>query len=188
MSRQSEMPDDWIQRARDGDMAALDMLVRCYQDRIYQLCYWFMKDAAEADDMAQETFMRAFKAMARFRGDAALSTWLYRIGVNTCKNRLNALTYRIRKYFTHSLDAGDAPDLSATGNPASELIDKERHILLHRAIAQLPTDKKQMIILRDIQGLAYDEIARIADIKIGTVKSRLARARQALYLILRDDW
>ncbi|HOW42408.1 MAG TPA: sigma-70 family RNA polymerase sigma factor [Candidatus Omnitrophota bacterium] len=162
-------------------------LVLKYQDRVFNLCYRFMGNYEEADDCAQEVFLKVYRSLKDFRGESSLSTWVYRIAVNTCKNRLMSREYRERKR-TISIDAPVQTEEGEVGleikdesrSPARELDAREKDALIQEAIAALPEDQRQVVVLRDIEALSYEEIAGITGLNIGTVKSKLSRARQAL--------
>lgn len=176
-----------VKGVQTGDTAAFDNLVLRYKDRVFNLCYRILGDFHEADDSAQETFLKVFRSIKGFRFDAAFSTWLYRVAVNTCKNRLKSSEYR-RKNMTISLEN---PGYSGTGAPPREIRDngdspgnhvekKERIRQVQEAVNALPPDQKTVVTLRDIQGFSYEEIADITGLNLGTVKSRLSRARLGL--------
>ena len=182
--------------ARDfqsGNAAAFDKLVVRHKDDIFNLCYWYLGDYQEANDAAQEAFIKIFRSLNKFRFKSAVSTWFYRITVNNCISRLKSLQYRQRKKMVpldssgtaesddHSVQLGDESQ-----GPAKELEKKERLTLIKKAIDSLPSDQKMVVTLRDIQGLSYDEISSATGLKLGTVKSRLARARLGLREHLRD--
>ncbi|MDL1959977.1 MAG: sigma-70 family RNA polymerase sigma factor [Deltaproteobacteria bacterium] len=170
-----------------GEKAAFDRLVLKHKDRLFNLCYWFLGDYQEANDSAQEAFIRAYRSLNKFRSESTFSTWLYRIAVNTCKNRLKSLEYRLRKKMVWL----DGPGKSEGSNPPTDIEDeshspvielerKERMALIRKAVDSLPSEQKTVVVLRDIDGLSYEEIASIAGLNLGTVKSRLARARLGL--------
>ena len=175
-----------IRTVQAGDMAAFDELVLRHKDRLFNLVYWFLGDYQEANDCAQETFIKAFKSINGFRFESTFSTWLYRIAVNTCKNRLKSSAYRWKKK-TVSLETSG----SKNGNPFFEIVNgsptpvmalekKERMIRIQKAINSLPEEQNQVVVLRDIQGLSYQDISNITGLNLGTVKSRLARGRLEL--------
>jgi RNA polymerase sigma-70 factor (ECF subfamily) len=175
-----------IRAVQAGDMAAFDELVIKHKNRLFNLVYWFLGDYQDANDCAQETFIKAFKSIKNFRFESAFSTWLYRIAVNTCKNRLKSSAYRWKKK-TVSLETSG----SKNGNPFSEIVNgaptpvmalekKERMIRIQKAINSLPEEQNQVVVLRDIQGLSYQDISDITGLNLGTVKSRLARGRLEL--------
>jgi RNA polymerase sigma-70 factor (ECF subfamily) len=167
-----------------GDKAAFDKLVLKYKNKVYNLCYWFLDDYQEANDAAQEIFIKVYRSVKKFRFESAFSTWLYRIAVNTCKNRLKSSDYRQKKSMVRLENPGE-PDGSTASialsddfqSPASQLERKERLMLIKSAIDSLPAEQKTVVALRDIEGLSYDEIADVTGLNLGTVKSKLARAR-----------
>jgi len=176
-----------IRAIQTGDMAAFDELVLKHKDRLFNLVYWFLGDYQDANDCAQETFIKAFKSINRFRFESAFSTWLYRIAINTCKNRIKSSAY-IWKKKTVSLEISNG---SKNGNPCSEIVNgsptpamalekKERMMWIQKAINSLPEEQNQVVVLRDIQGLSYQDISDITGLNLGTVKSRLARGRLEL--------
>ena len=168
-----------------GEKAAFDELVLSHKDKVYNLCYWFIGDYQEANDLAQDVFFKAFKALKKFRFESAFSTWIYRITVNTCKNRLNSLQYRLKKKFIHlnhtETESNPGVQIADESNsPEIELGKKERMTLIKAAINSLPPNKKTVVVLRDIEGLSYEKISAVTQLNLGTVKSKLARARQDL--------
>jgi RNA polymerase sigma-70 factor (ECF subfamily) len=172
-----------------GNSAAFDKLVLKHKDRVFNLCYWFLGDYQETNDAAQETFIKVFRSLKKFRFESAFSTWLYRIAVNTCRNRLKSSDYRQEKRMVRfdnpGVSEGTRPSVEIgdeSRSPMVELERKERRMLIMRAIDSLPTEQKAVVALRDIEGLSYNEIANITGFNLGTVKSKLARAR----LDLRD--
>lgn len=176
-----------IRAVQAGDMAAFDELVLKHKDRLFNLVYWFLGDYQEANDCAQEAFIKVFKSIKKFRFESAFSTWLYRIAVNTCKNRIKSSAYRWKKK-TVSLETSNS---SKNGNPYSEIVNgsptpvmalekKERMMRIQKAINSLPEEQNQVVVLRDIQGLSYQDISDITGLNLGTVKSRLARGRLEL--------
>ena len=170
-----------------GERRAFDDLVMKHKDKVFNLCYLFLGDYHEADDIAQEIFIKVHRSLHTFRFESAFSTWLYRVTVNTCKNRLKSLDYRYKRW-TDRLDGGNpshnhnnSVELEdKSDSPLSELENKERTRIISKAIHSLSKDKKTVTILRDIEGLSYEEIARITGLNPGTVKSKLARARMDL--------
>lgn len=173
-----------IRRARDGDAPAFGMLVESYERRVFNLAYRMCGNREDAADLAQEALVRAFRAMRRFREQAQFSTWLYRIVVNVC---LDYQRSRMR-HPTVSLDEpvsghdGDIPRqvVSEDPDPAVQYERAEIQAAVHRAIGRLAADHRAVVIMRDIQGMAYEEIADVLGVALGTVKSRLNRARMAL--------
>ena len=176
-----------VRAIQAGDIAAFDQLVLKHKDKLFNLVYWFLGDYQEANDCAQETFIKVFKSLKKFRFESAFSTWLYRIAMNTCKNRLRSSAYRWKKKtvplenpeganggnFSHAIR-------NDSTSPVIELEKKERMKLIQESIDSLPEEQKRVVVLRDIQGLSYDEIADISGLNLGTVKSRLARGRLEL--------
>ena len=173
-----------IMAFQEGDKAMFDELVLKHQHKVFNLCYRLSGDYQEANDAAQETFMKVYESLKRFRHESAFSTWLYRIAVNICKNKFKSLAYRQRKK-TVSLDN---PGLSEDDDsaleirddahsPAKELEKKERIKAIEEAIRMLPPEQKTVVTLRDIEGFSYEEIVQITGTALGTVKSRLSRAR-----------
>jgi len=168
-----------ITRSVAGDLDAYDRLVGLYQDRVYQVAYRITGNHEDAWDAAQETFLNAFRSLPRFRGASAFSTWVHRIATNAALD----LIRRRPPQPPVSLDAvtvsaGDDPQETATRS------DIQRRI--NRAITSLPTDQRVVVVLRDVQGLSYEEIAAVLRIPLGTLRSRLSRGREALRQQLAD--
>lgn len=176
-----------IKRFLNGNRRAFDELVLRHKDRVYNLCYNFFEDHQEANDMAQEVFIKVFKSLKKFRQESAFSTWLYRIAINTCKNRVKSLEYRFRRW-RKSLDNPGAAEENNPGmdiedntlNSSDQLEQKERSAQVRQAISTLSEGKKTVVLLRDMEGFSYEEISDITGLNIGTVRSRLARARDDL--------
>jgi RNA polymerase sigma-70 factor (ECF subfamily) len=192
-SQYSDMEDlEIINAFKSGDKVAFDALVLRYQDMVFNLCYRFLGDLQEANDMAQDIFIKVYKALKQFRGEASFTTWIYRIAVNTCKNKVKSMEHRHRKQ-TQSLDnpvikGGEDPPMEVADNalsPSAVLERHERSMIIQKAIHSLPKAKKEMIILRDMEGLSYEEIIQITGLNLGTVKSKIARARSELREMLR---
>lgn len=175
-----------------GNKDAFDDLVLKHQHRVFNLCYRFLGDYQEANDLAQDTFVKVYQSLKRFRLESTFSTWLYRIAVNTSKNRLKSLAYKYKRK-TVSLNSPERPENPApaieirdeTQSPMMELERKERLTFIQKAIDTLPAEQKTIVVLSDIEGLSYDEIATVTGHKLGTVKSKLARARLDLRKKLR---
>ena len=176
-----------------GDKAAFDSLVLKHKDRVFNLCYRLLGDYEEANDSAQETFIKVYGSLKKFRFESAFSTWLYRIAVNTCKNKLKSSAYRQKRKMVPL----DNPVLANTRRPGREIQDesqspaielekKERMRAIQEAINALAPEQKEVVTLRDIEGFSYEEVAEITGFNLGTVKSRLARARQDLRKKLRS--
>jgi RNA polymerase sigma-70 factor (ECF subfamily) len=162
-------------RLREADPQAFEALVMAYQHRVFGIALRMMRDPVEAEDVAQEVFLRAHRGIDRFRGEAKISTWLYAITSRVCLNRLAAPARR-----RHVGDDVIASIPSAEADPASEAARGEVEAALHRAIAELSDDRRIVVILRDIEGLTYEEIADALALEPGTVRSRLHRARTEL--------
>jgi RNA polymerase sigma-70 factor (ECF subfamily) len=177
----------FIERLRLGEAAAFDRLVAERSGDVYALLYRLTEDAEEARDLTQETFLRVFQSIDRFRGDADLKTWIYRIAINQARNRWRWWRRR-RRDVTVSLDAqasSDEQPLSArlrdvSASPEQETLAREREMCLRRALRSLGRSYREVVILRDVEGLSYEEIAATLEISSGTVKSRLSRGRQEL--------
>lgn len=183
-SKQSEQLDeDLVSRVQQGDKKAFDLLVIKYQHRIIQLVNRYVKDPSEAQDVAQETFVKAYRALGGFRGESAFYTWLYRIAINTAKNYLVARTRRSTDYEIDIDDAEtceNAPQLQGLETPERLLISEEIVNTIKTAIEKLPEDMRIAIMLREFEGMSYEEIAETMDCPVGTVRSRLFRAREAI--------
>jgi RNA polymerase sigma-70 factor (ECF subfamily) len=170
-----------------GDRTAFDRLVTRHQDRVYNLCLWMLGDPYEADEAAQDTFVKVYRALHSFRFESAFSTWLYRIAVNTCKNRRNSLYFRF-KQAARRIGVNEAPDRRGTvldiPDPGPRQDDalqgKQTAAAIRQAISSLPAERRTAIVLRDVEGMSYEEIAAVTGAAVGTVKSRLARGRQQL--------
>lgn len=179
--QQSDQP--LVARVKKGDRRAFDLLVMKYQHRILALVHRFIKDHAEAQDVTQEAFIKAFRALPDFRGDSAFYTWLYRIAVNTAKNYLVS---RGRKVPTHDIDPGDAEfftdecSMQDTATPDNLLYRDQLQKVVFDAINNLPEELKTAVTLREIDGLSYEEIAAAMGCPIGTVRSRIFRARETI--------
>lgn len=181
-----------VERARRGDVRAFEMLVVKYQRRIERLIARMVRDDALVQDIAQETFIRAYRAIAQFRGESAFYTWLYRIAVNTAKKSLVELRRDplVSEGSLASRDDGDETsrvenELSDGATPESLLASREIAAAVNAAIEALSEDLRQAITLREIEGLSYEEIADVMNCPIGTVRSRIFRAREAIATRLR---
>lgn len=181
----SVVQDQFLERLRRGEAAAFEQLVAERSGDIYAVLYRLTSDAEEARDLTQETFLRAFQSINRFRGDADLKTWLYRIAINQARNRWRWWRRR-RRDVTVSLDGNGGPSeqpLSASlrnvnaPDPEEEALAHEREAQLRAALAGLRRSYREAVILRDVEGFSYEEIATTLEISIGTVKSRLSRGR-----------
>ncbi|GAA3922147.1 RNA polymerase sigma factor RpoE [Luteimonas lutimaris] len=180
---QQELDQELVRRVQRGDSAAFDLLVRKYQHRIAALIGRYISDWSECQDVAQDTFIRAYRAIGNFRGDAQFYTWLHRIAVNTAKNHLVA---QKRRPPTDDIDVGDAEQFDSgirlrdTDTPDRELARQQMEQVVMRAVNALPEELRTAITLREVEGLSYEEIAQRMDCPIGTVRSRIFRAREAI--------
>ena len=170
-----------------GNRLSFDKLVLRHQDRVFSLCLRFLGNYEEAEDSTQDIFIKVYNSLKRFRFKSSFYTWLYRIAVNTCKNRIKSREYRHMKKSTQLNNPEKTGDglqamepRNETNNPLAELERKERMRLIQDAIDSLPTEQKTVLILRDIEGLSYEEITIITGNRLGTIKSRLSRARFGL--------
>jgi RNA polymerase sigma-70 factor (ECF subfamily) len=172
-----------VERVQRGDKAAFDVLVARYQHKVVKLIMRYVKDQAEALDVAQEAFIKAYRAMPRFRGDSAFYTWLYRIAINTAKNHLVAAR---RRPLNYDLDIQDPEQyemqarLKDVDTPEATLLSEEIRETVNRAIEGLPEDLRTAIMLRELEGMSYEEIATAMECPVGTVRSRIFRAREAI--------
>ena len=172
-----------VERVQAGEKPAFDILVRKYQSKIIQLAYRYVRDQDEAMDVAQETFIKAYKALGRFRGDSAFYTWIYRIAINTAKNHLVATSRRPPRADIDAVEAEQyvgAPGLKEYATPERMLLKDEIKATIAGAIENLPDDLRTAITLRELEGMSYEEIAQAMDCPIGTVRSRIFRARDAI--------
>jgi len=182
--RQTEdLDQDLVQRVQQGDKSAFDLLVIKYQHKIVHLVNRYVKDPSEAQDVAQDTFIKAYRALGDFRGESAFYTWLYRIAINTAKNYLLS---RSRRHFDYEVDVQDAeqvenaPQLKDIETPESVLANEQIVRVIRSAIENLPEEMRIAITLREFEGMSYEEIAIAMDCPIGTVRSRIFRAREAI--------
>lgn len=177
-------PDrELVERARAGERAAFDQLVARYQRRLLRLVLRLLRDPAEAEDVVQETFLKAYRALPRFRGEAAFFTWLYRIALNGARN---AIVRRRQRNGPQGVAPSQAPaQPPEMGTPESMLLSKQVMQAIDAALEALPLELRTAIVLREIEGLSYEEIAQIMECPKGTVRSRLFRAREAIARRLR---
>ena len=184
MTTERECDQALVDRVRDGDKQAFDLLVMKYQRRLMRLLSRIVHDPAEAEDVVQETFIKAYRALRHFRGDSAFYTWLYRIGINTAKNFL--ATQGRRTPTSTDADAeqaegfNDGDHLRDINTPESMLASKQIAQTVNAAMDALPVDLRTAIALREIEGLSYEEISDIMACPIGTVRSRIFRAREVI--------
>ncbi len=173
-----------VERVQSGDQEAFGLLVSKYQRKLLRLVMRFVRDSAEAEDVTQEAFIKAYRALPGFRGESAFYTWLYRIGVNTAKNWLVARGRRMPTVSEIATD--DTTDISDSGllrddaTPEQIMMSKQIGETVNAAMDALPEDLRTAIALREIEGLSYEEIAQVMDCPIGTVRSRIFRAREAI--------
>ncbi|MFP4251118.1 MAG: RNA polymerase sigma factor RpoE [Guyparkeria sp.] len=176
-----------VARARKGDRRAFDLLVLKYQHRVQRLIARYIRDNEQVLDLSQETFVKAYRALDRFRGDSAFYTWIYRIAVNTAKNQLAS---DARGGYMVSLNSGGSDEsdepmiepeaLRDGGTPDALAATEQLKVAIDRAIGELPEDLRTALTLREMEGLSYEEIASVMDCPIGTVRSRIFRAREAI--------
>lgn len=183
-STYSVIERDFVERLKAAEADAFDELVNRYSPSIYSLLMRLTEDPEEARDLTQETFLSALKAIKNFRGDADLKTWLYRIAVNESRNRFRWWKRRNRGS-TISLDAenafGQTQDFADSAeDPETATLRRERENALRKALQELPTNFREVLVLRDIEGLSYEEVAAALETNVGTVKSRIARGREEL--------
>lgn len=179
-----EIDQQLVERVQKGDKHAFDLLVVKYQRKLTRLLSQFVRNPAEVEDVTQEAFIKAYRALPSFRGDSAFYTWLYRIGINTAKNYLVS---QGRKAPTlQGIDSEEAENfeegsiLREMHTPESELMSKQIAQTVNQTLEQLPEELRTAIMLREIEGLSYEEIAKIMNCPIGTVRSRIFRAREAI--------
>lgn len=179
-----EVDQQLVERVQNGDKQAFNLLVIKYQRKLARLLSHFIRDAAEVEDVTQEAFVKAYRALPSFRGDSAFYTWLYRIGINTAKNFLVSQGRKIQTLEgVSNEDAEDFEDnslLREVNTPESELMSKQIAQTVSKSLDSLPEELRSAIVLREIDGLSYEEIATIMDCPIGTVRSRIFRAREAI--------
>jgi len=173
-----------VARAQKGDKRAFELLVEKYQRKLARLLSRFVRDPSEVEDVTQEAFIKAYRALPAFRGDGAFYTWLYRIGINTAKNYLMALGRRAPTSTDIEAEEAEgfeeADQLRDINTPESVLLSNEIAATVNATIDGLPEELRTAIQLREIEGMSYEDIARIMDCPIGTVRSRIFRAREAI--------
>jgi RNA polymerase sigma-70 factor, ECF subfamily len=190
-----EMTDlDLVAAFQAGDKSVFNAIVLKHQDLIFGLCCRILDDSHDAEEIAQETFVRAYEGLDKFRSESRLSTWLYRIAVNLCKNRIGSLVNRMKHRILPLMGDGHDQEVHGPGvilgtekhSPSVLVERKEVQALVSAAIARLPPAHKVVVVLADMEGRSYEEIAEMLGEKIGTVKSRLNRAREILKTDLRE--
>jgi len=178
-----QLDRELVLRVQHGDKAAFDLLVIKYQHKIIQLVNRYVKDRNEAQDVAQEAFIKAYRAIGSFRGEAAFYTWLYRIAINTAKNDLVS---RSRRHSNYQVDIQEveiyenAPQLQDMDTPETDLLNQEILATIKKTIEGLPEEMRVAIILCEFDGLSYEAIAQAMNCPVGTVRSRIFRAREAI--------
>ena len=179
-----------VRRVQRGDKGAFDALVLKYQHKLVKLVMRYVRNPAEAEDIAQEAFIKAYRALPQFRGDSAFYTWLYRIAINTAKN---AVVSRDRSPIEYDLDRNNSDEsydmqgrMKDSETPEGLVLTDEIRTTVNASIEALPEDLRTAIILRELEGLSYEEIAAAMDCPVGTVRSRIFRAREAIDRRLRE--
>jgi RNA polymerase sigma-70 factor (ECF subfamily) len=178
-----QLDRELVLRVQHGDKSAFDLLVIKYQHKIIQLVNRYVKDRSEAQDVAQEAFIKAYRAIGSFRGESAFYTWLYRIAINTAKNDLVS---RSRRHANHQVDIQEVevyeniPQLQDMETPETELLNQEILATIKKTIEGLPEEMRVAIILCEFDGLSYEAIAQTMNCPVGTVRSRIFRAREAI--------
>ena len=179
-----------VKRVQRGDKTAFDLLVRKYQHKVVKLVLRYVRNPAEAEDIAQEAFIKAYRALPQFRGDSAFYTWMYRIAINTAKN---SLASRDRSPIAYDQDLTDPEEshsvqtkLQDPDTPEGMALTEEIRGIVNSAIEGLPEELKTAIVLRELDGLSYEEIAAAMECPVGTVRSRIFRAREAIDKRLRE--
>lgn len=172
-----------IEKSKNGDLEAFELLVRRYESKVYTVAYRFLGNYADASDLAQETFLRLYQALPGFRGQSSFMTWLYRITANACRDEIR----RQRRYNVVSLDVETGTNgtqaisqvPSRDPSPEEAVEQKEFNEMVQKCLSTLSEEHRLVLVMREIQGMAYEEIADVLNCSLGTVKSRLSRARQA---------
>jgi len=172
-----------VERVKAGDRHAFDLLVLKYQHRIVKLIMRYIRDPAEALDVSQEAFLKAYRALPKFRGDSAFYTWMYRIAINTAKNHLVAARRRPLQY-SSDISEPEEFDWHASmqdrDSPEQQALGDELRVAVEATLSDLPEDLRVAITLRELDGLTYEEISQVMECPIGTVRSRIFRAREAI--------
>lgn len=179
-----EVDQQLVERVQRGDKRAFDLLVSKYQRKLGRLLSRFIRDPSEVEDVTQEAFIKAYRALPGFRGDSAFYTWLYRIGINTAKNHLVAMGRRAPT--STELDAEEAEGVEAgeqlrdLNTPENQMMSRQVGDTVNQTLQELPEELRTAITLREIEGLSYEEIATVMQCPVGTVRSRIFRAREAV--------
>lgn len=179
-----EVDQQLVERVQQGDKHAFDLLVSKYQRKLGRLLSRFIRDPSEVEDVTQEAFIKAYRALPGFRGDSAFYTWLYRIGINTAKNHLVAMGRRAPT--STELDAEEAEGLDSgeqlrdLNTPENQMMSRQVGDTVNQTLQELPEELRMAITLREIEGLSYEEIATVMQCPVGTVRSRIFRAREAV--------
>jgi RNA polymerase sigma-70 factor (ECF subfamily) len=182
----AEEDNDLINAFIRGDHSAFEKIVLRYQDRVFNMCYRLLGDRNEAEDSAQDVFIKVYRSLKGFRFKSSFYTWLYRIVINTCKNRIKSVEYKSSKSRVsidtdrNNREYGIPVIIDNRPVPDKTLEQKEKMERIQEALNSLPPDQKTVVILCDVEGMSYDEIARITKNRLGTVKSKLSRARLGL--------
>ncbi len=174
---------DLALRHRYGDATAFDEVYQRYGEMVFNIALRLAGDREEAADLTQETFLRIYRHLAGFRGRSSLKTWIYRIAVNCCRSRLRRRDWNVRREPPERL----AELVDGRAGPESRAATRELREQLEGAVRRLPVPFREAVVLRDVQGLSYDEIARVLGVRIGTVRSRIARGRERLRLLLEGE-
>lgn len=179
-----EIDQQLVERAQSGDKRAFELLVTKYQRKLARLLSRFIRDPAEVEDVSQEAFIKAYRALPSFRGDSAFYTWLYRIGINTAKNFLVSQGRRAPTTTDFNAEEAetfeDADQLRDINTPENELMSRQIAETVNRTVESLPEELRTALTLREIEGMSYEDIAGIMNCPIGTVRSRIFRAREAV--------
>lgn len=189
MATEREIDGELVKRAQQGDKASFDVLVSKYQRKLFRLVLRFVHNQTEAEDVVQETFIKAYRALHQFRGDSAFYTWIYRIGINTARNFLDNRGRRVPTSTDMTAEQvesfSEGENLRDINTPESVLASKQIAETVNLAMSELPDDLRSALMLREIDGLSYEEIATAMGCPIGTVRSRIFRARDAVAIRLR---
>lgn len=170
-----------IEQCRQGDVSAFDELVARHQTKVFNLCLWVLGDRDEAADAAQDAFVRAFRSLHKFRGESAFGTWLHRIAINVARDAANRRKRAPRPFSAFESEENPEFDPPSTGASLQEdLVKRERRLAVRAALARLAEPHRMVLVLFDLEGHSYEEIAALLKVRMGTVKSRLSRARNAL--------